>query len=82
MRSQAYRSAIESIAETITTSPDRAAIGTCDIDVAARFWLEGLLGHARLATSEGRWSAQQAERWADDYTRFYFAGLQALSQTG
>lgn len=79
MRGNAYRHAIESIAETIIHSPDRSAIGSCDIDVAARFWLEGLLGHARLATSEGRWSAQQAERWADDYTRFYFAGLQALA---
>ena len=81
MRANAYRSAIDAISQTITNSPDAADIGVHDTDLAARFWLEGLLGHARLANTEGASSNQEIERWASDYTRFYFAGLRALTRS-
>jgi AcrR family transcriptional regulator len=81
MRANAYRNAIDAISQTITNSPDAADIGVHDTDLAARFWLEGLLGHARLANTEGASSNQEIERWASDYTRFYFAGLRALTRS-
>jgi AcrR family transcriptional regulator len=80
MRANAYRNAIDSLARTISGSPDAAELGVEDVDLAARFWLEGLLGHARLANTEGASSNQEIERWASDYTRFYFAGLRAMAK--
>ncbi len=82
MRANAYRNAIDVISQTMASSPDAAALCMHDTDLAARLWLEGLLGHARLANTEGASSNQEIERWASDYTRFYFAGLQALTHAG
>ena len=82
MRANAYRNAIDVISQTMAGSHDAAALCMHDTDLAARLWLEGLLGHARLANTEGASSNQEIERWASDYTRFYFAGLQALTHAG
>lgn len=78
MRANAYRNAIESIADMLTNGAAEAGLVVPDLDLAARLWIEGLIGHARLATSEGASSPAEIERWANDYTRFFFAGLRAM----
>jgi len=79
MRANAYRTAIESISYPLIHGPDAADLPVPDVDLAARLWLEGLLGHARLAYTEGASSPAEIDRWARDYTRFFFAGLRAMT---
>ena len=81
MRGNAYRNAIESISDMLTNGADEAGLVVPDIDLAARLWIEGLIGHTRLASTEGASSPAEIERWASDYTRFYFAGLRAMAPT-
>lgn len=79
MRANAYRTAIETISAMLTNGAQEAGLALPDIDLAARLWIEGLIGHARLATTEGASSAAEIERWAGNYTRFYFTGLRAMA---
>lgn len=86
MRAQAYRDAIDSIAQSFVdadllaaVAPDPSTGAFTHPVLAARLWLEGLMGHAKLAYTEGASSPAEIERWASDYTRFYFAGLRALA---
>ena len=46
-----------------------------DLGLAARFWLEGILGHARLVGSARTYDHAETERWARRYSDFFFAGL-------
>jgi AcrR family transcriptional regulator len=97
MRADAYRNAIESISLSLTEhslskeGPFEAASGqgpdqnwspVADPDRAARLWLEALMGHAKLAYTEGASSSAEIERWASEYTRFFFAGLRAMARNG
>ncbi len=82
MLGSAYRSAIETISAQLLKRRDADAPLVADVTVAARLWVEGLIGHARLANTEGAASPAEIERWAADYTRFYFAGLRAMHQPG
>ena len=74
VRARAYRNAIEAIAQSLR---DAAA----DPERAARLWFEGMIGHAKVAFHEGASSPADIERWAEDYTRFFFAGLRKLDRT-
>lgn len=79
MRAAAYRNAIDGICEQLTARGGAEAIGGGDVTLAARIWLEGLIGHARLAANtDGASSPAEIDRWAQDYTRFFFAGLRAM----
>lgn len=80
MRANAYHAAIETISRELGRDRGAPAIVIGDIDRAARLWFEGLIGHARLAYTEGASSSTEIERWAADYTRFYFAGLSAIER--
>ncbi len=80
MRANAYTNAIESITLALTERREAGELHVPDIDLAARLWLEGLIGHARLANTEGASSAAEIERWACDYTRFFFAGLRVIAE--
>lgn len=93
MRAQAYRDAIDSIGASLlnagTLGANESNSAEQDADparrtfaepaLAARLWLEGLIGHAKLAYTEGASSPAEIERWASDYTRFFFAGLHAMA---
>lgn len=46
----------------------------------ARFWLEGILGHARLKGEVGEIDAEANERWARAYSEFFFAALRSSSR--
>ena len=79
MRAAAYRNAIDGISEQLLARGADLPVASGDVMLAARIWLEGLIGHARLAANtEGASSPAEIDRWAQDYTLFYFAGLRAM----
>jgi AcrR family transcriptional regulator len=82
MRAHAYRNAIDTISTMLIDGAAEAGLVLPDVDLAARLWIEGLIGHARLATTEGGSSPEEIERWARNYTRFYFNGLRAMAPRG
>jgi AcrR family transcriptional regulator len=79
IRVAAYRNAVVAIASAFAgqVMADGTAIG--DAERAAHLWLEGLLGHAKVAFTQGASSPEEIDRWANYYTRFYFAGLKAIA---
>lgn len=74
VRGQSYAQAIQSIEQSLQEAVSRGEARIVDIPRAARFWLEGMIGHARLAGSQGRKSAADNAQWARDYTEFFFRG--------
>lgn len=84
MRVAAFRDAIESVGQSLAEggvlgeSTDQGHLPVVDPDRAGRLWIEALMGHAKLAYTEGASSPAEIERWASDYTRFFFAGLRAM----
>ena len=89
MRVAAFRDAIESVGQSLAEGgvlggstdqggTDQVRLPVVDPDRAGRLWIEALMGHAKLAYTEGASSPAEIERWAFDYTRFFFAGLRAM----
>lgn len=82
LRAKVYAFVLESIVRTLQLPREGDAqalsLSPAQTARAARLWLEGLLGHARLAVSEGDSSPAAIARWAADYARFFFAGLAVL----
>ncbi|WP_408588337.1 TetR/AcrR family transcriptional regulator [Novosphingobium sp.] len=81
-RGEVYRSALQSIAAEFEATNAAGQTAIADVDLAARFWLEGLLGHARLASSQGKEGLAESEAWARDYVAFFFRGLAAMRDHG
>lgn len=81
-RGEVYRSALQSIAAEFAATNARGQTALADVDLAARFWLEGLLGHARLASSQGSDGLVDIESWSRDYVAFFFRGLSAMQERG
>ncbi len=77
VRAEVYRSALQSIADEFAAMNAAGSLAIADVDRAARFWLEGLLGHARLAASEGEQHPAERQRWASDYADYFFRGVDA-----
>lgn len=46
-----------------------------DAPLAARFWLEGLLGHTRLMGTTQAFDQHETEKWARSYSAFFFSRL-------
>ena len=46
-----------------------------DLPLAARFWLEGLIGHARFIGHVRAFNREETEHWARNYSEFYFSAL-------
>lgn len=84
MRVAAFRDAIESVGLSLAEGgelgerTDQGRLPVVDPDRAGRLWIEALMGHAKLAYTEGASSPAEIERWAANYTRFFFAGLRAM----
>ncbi|MCW1384140.1 TetR/AcrR family transcriptional regulator [Novosphingobium sp. KCTC 2891] len=74
-RGAVYDNALHSIADEFRASNASGQTAIADVELAARFWLEGLLGHARLAASQGNSATADNEAWARRYVRFFFRGL-------
>lgn len=78
VRAEVWRDAIESIAGTFAEANASGEASIPDVVGAARFWLEGLLGHARVMDSQGPVSPECHQEWARNYVRFFFTGIAAL----
>lgn len=75
-----YRHAMFAHALTDIESELRAAatnegVEIADMALAARFWLEGILGHARLQGTTTDFDRDETDRWARSYSEFFFAGI-------
>lgn len=46
-----------------------------DAPLAARFWLEGLIGHVRFIGSVRAFNREETERWARSYSEFFFSAM-------
>lgn len=78
VRGEVYRSALQSIASEFADLNAQGRTAVRDVDLAARFWLEGLLGHARLAASQGEHGPADRAKWARDYARYFFRGIDGI----
>lgn len=81
VRAAAYRNAIDSIIETLDAAARQGAIMPVNRELAARFWLEGMLGHVRVAMVDGPAQPHEIDAWAARYSRFFFGGLRALAES-
>ena len=77
-RAEVYRSALQSIADEFRALDAAGTLAIADVDLAARFWLEGLLGHVRLAASQPEQNAADPQQWASEYALYFFRGVGAL----
>ena len=48
-----------------------------DVPLAARFWLEGLIGHVRFIGNVRAFNREETERWARSYSEFFFSALRS-----
>ncbi|MBB4613597.1 hypothetical protein GGR37_001872 [Novosphingobium taihuense] len=74
-RQAMYVDALTNITEELEEVSREQDLTIADPELAARFWLEGLLGHARLETSTQTVDVEANEKWARAYSEFFFAGL-------
>lgn len=74
-RQAMYADALASITDELRQVAAEQRLELSTPDLAARFWLEGLLGHARLEGSAGKIDATATEKWARAYSDFFFANL-------
>ena len=81
-RAMVYHSAVNKIKSLFETAQQRGEIVIDDCENAARFWLEGILGHYKMASSEVGQDRAQHMRWADRYVSFFFAGVRQQGSPG
>lgn len=74
-----YADAIENVAAELTEIAIKQKITLANPQIAARFWIEGILGHVRMAGAAPPPSRDETERWASAYSDFFFAGLRNAS---
>lgn len=74
-RQAMYVDALSSITEEIGEAARQQNIEIADPGLVARFWLEGLLGHARLENPSQALDKSANEEWARAYSEFFFAGM-------
>lgn len=74
-RAAHFRDALTSIEDSLREAVGNGEVTIRDIPQAARFWLEGLMGHVRLAGNEDEATQQDTARWARHYSEFFFAGI-------
>jgi len=81
-RAYVYRSAVDSIRGHLEHAQRAGEITVDDCESAARFWLEGLLGHHKMASSENDQDRSRHLAWAERYMRFFFAGIRQQGSPG
>lgn len=74
-RQAMYADALVSISEEIREAARVQNLELVDPALAAGFWLEGLLGHARFTGSIKEIDDSANEKWARAYSEFFFGGL-------
>lgn len=72
-----YDDAIANIEAELRNAVTQYGMVIRDVPLAARFWLEGLLGHARFLGHVRTFNREETERWARSYSEFFFAALRS-----
>lgn len=72
-----YNDAIVNIEAELRKAVTHYGMAIRDVPLAARFWLEGLLGHARLLGHVRTFNREETECWARSYSEFFFAALRS-----
>lgn len=72
-----YAEAIESVSAELSNIAKEQDLALAQPDLAARFWIEGILGHVRMAGAALPPEREENERWARAYSEFFFAGLRS-----
>lgn len=70
-----YAEAIENVSVELAQMAAEQNLELVKPELAARFWIEGVLGHVRMAGAAPLPAREETERWARDYADFFFAGL-------
>lgn len=70
-----YQEALVLIQDDLHRAVSDEGIVIRDPGLAARFWVEGLLGHVRFVGSLSPYDRDETERWARNYSEFFFAAL-------
>lgn len=74
-RQAMFADAIRNVSAELAEAARQQQLPLRNPDQAARFWIEGLLGHARLVGAAHPPGRAETERWARAYSDFFFAGL-------
>jgi len=72
-----YEDALIHIEAELKKSASEQGFVVRDVPLAARFWIEGLLGHARFIGSVRKFDRAETECWARSYCEFYFSAWRA-----
>lgn len=72
-----YEDALIHIEAQLKEAASQQGFVVRDVPLAARFWIEGLLGHARFLGSVCKFDREETECWARHYSEFYFAAWRA-----
>lgn len=67
-RGASYANALDTIKGVLQAGVDSGEAQFDDIEESARFWLEAMIGHARLAKSSGTPGRTENEQWAGVHT--------------
>lgn len=70
-----YAEAIDNVSAELTEIAKEQDMVLAQPELAARFWIEGVLGHVRMAGAAPLPEREETERWARAYSDFFFAGL-------
>jgi AcrR family transcriptional regulator len=70
-----YADAIENVSVELAEISLEQGIPLANPEQAARFWIEGVLGHVRMAGAAPAPGREENELWARDFSAFFFAGL-------
>lgn len=73
VRQQVYLSGISRVEDEFAEAMRRGEARFDDIGLSAHFWMEGVIGHARLYSTDPG-AAADHDRWARDYTRYFLRG--------
>ncbi len=79
IRNAIYRHSLVAIEALIHQANATGLIHIPDPAAAAEFWLEGLVGHARVTRAEENGDRVAHERWSRRYVHFFFSGTATVA---
>lgn len=74
-RQAMYADAIENVSAELGVIARQQGLTISDPGLAARFWIEGVLGHVRMVGASRPPLPSETQAWARAYSDFFFAGL-------
>lgn len=72
-----FADALAKIEAELRSAAAQDGLDLGDFGRVAQFWMEGLLGHARLIAADRAYDHAKTERWAKSYSEFFFSRLGA-----